>query len=109
MERFCSTLDLKDDPLLIAAYEDHHKQVSHEILKSIKAAGVESMEIYRVETRMFMIMETVDGFSFEKKALMDAGNPLVQDWENLMWQYQETLPFAKSGEKWVLMNKIFSS
>jgi L-rhamnose mutarotase len=109
MERFCLTLDLKDDPLLIAEYEDHHKQVSPEILKSIKAAGVESMEIYRVETRMFMIMETVNGFSFEKKALMDAANPLVQVWENLMCQYQETLPFAKSGEKWVLMNKIFSS
>lgn len=109
MKRYCLTLDLKDDPLLIAEYENHHKQVSHEILKSIKAAGVESMEIYRVETRMFMIMETVDGFSFEKKALMDAGNPLVQVWENLMSQYQETLPFAKSGEKWVLMNKIFSS
>jgi L-rhamnose mutarotase len=29
-------------------------------------------------------------------------------WEKLMWEYQEALPTARPGEKWVLMNKIFS-
>jgi len=31
----------------------------------------------------------------------------VQEWEKLMWKYQQALPKAKPGEKWVLMNKIF--
>jgi L-rhamnose mutarotase len=52
-------------------------------------------------------METNDDFSFEKKAKADAGNEKVQEWENLMWKYQQALPGAEPGEKWMLMEKIF--
>lgn len=55
-----------------------------------------------------MIMETKEAFSFEEKALMDAKNEMVQQWEKLMWEYQQALPCAKPGEKWILMDKIFS-
>jgi L-rhamnose mutarotase len=55
-----------------------------------------------------MIMEAGDDFSFEKKAAMDASNDIVVQWEKLLWDYQQALPHAKPGEKWVLMNKIFS-
>ena len=92
---------------MIAEYEEYHKNISPEILKSIKDSGVESMQIYRIHTRMFMIMETIDDFSFEKKALMDTSNEKVQVWENLMWQYQKALPMAKEGKKWVLMKQIY--
>ena len=54
-----------------------------------------------------MVMEVTDSFSFEKKAAMDADNDRVQAWEDLMWNYQQALPWAKSGEKWVLMDQIF--
>ena len=107
MKRYCLTLDLKDDVKMIAEYEEYHKNISPEILKSIKDSGVESMQIYRIHTRMFMIMETIDDFSFEKKALMDTSNEKVQIWENLMWQYQQALPMAKEGEKWLLMKQIY--
>ena len=107
MKRYCLTLDLKDDAKMIAEYEEYHKNISPEILKSIKDSGVESMQIYRIHTRMFMIMETIDDFSFEKKALMDTSNEKVQIWENLMWQYQQAFPMAKEGEKWVLMKQIY--
>lgn len=108
MKRYCLALDLKDDPELIAAYEEHHKKVWPEILESIREAGIEKMEIYRVHNRLFMIMETDDAFSFERKALLDQSNPKVELWESLMWKYQQPLPFARPGEKWVLMNEIFS-
>jgi len=65
------------------------------------------MEIYRVGDRMFMIMDTIDSFTLEAKARLDAANPKVQEWEKLMWTYQKPLPFAKTGEKWMLMEKIF--
>jgi len=58
---------------------------------------------------MFMIMEVRDDFSFEGKDKMDKANPAVQEWEKLMWTYQQALPFAKPGEKWVLMKKIFDT
>src|SRR5215207_9644779 len=108
MKRYCLALDLKDDATLIAEYEAYHRKVWPEILNSITASGIESMEIYRVANRLFMIMEVGDTFSFSKKSASDQANPKVQEWEQLMWKYQQALPFAKPGEKWVLMEKIFS-
>jgi L-rhamnose mutarotase len=106
--RHCLALDLKDDPKSIAEYEQWHQNVWPEIIKSITESGISSMEIYRAGNRLFMIMETNADFSFEKKKSMDESNRRVQDWEKLMWNYQQSLPFARPGEKWVLMEKIFS-
>ncbi|MBD0352353.1 MAG: L-rhamnose mutarotase [Flavisolibacter sp.] len=107
MKRYCLTLDLKNDDRLIAEYEQYHQKIWPEIESSIKESGILNMEIYRLYNRLFMVMETTDDFSFEKKAEMDAANPKVQEWETLMWQYQQALPGAKPGEKWMLMKKIF--
>lgn len=107
MKCYCLTLDLKDDPQLIKQYEDHHQQVWPEILRSIKDAGIQQMEIYRHSTRLFMIMEVNDDFSFEKKQQADRGNAKVQEWEELMWKYQQPIAGAAKGEKWILMKKIF--
>jgi L-rhamnose mutarotase len=108
MRRYCLTLDLKNDPLLVEEYIKYHQNVWPEIQKSISDAGILAMEIYHVANRLFMIIEANESFSFEEKQKMDAGNPRVAEWENLMDQYQERLPFAKSNEKWVLMEKIFA-
>jgi L-rhamnose mutarotase len=108
MTRYCFALDLKEDPNLIAAYEEYHRSVWPEIIQSIKEADIKSLEIYRVSNRLFMIMETGPDFSFEKKAEADAHNPMVVQWEKLMWEYQQALPNAKPGEKWMLMDKIFT-
>ena len=108
MKRYCLALDLKDDPALIALYEEYHQSVWPEIIESIKLAGIQHLEIYRVANRLFMIIEAPDDFSFEEKAKLDAKNEMVQQWEKLMWEYQQALPCAKPGEKWVLMQKICS-
>jgi L-rhamnose mutarotase len=108
MRRHCLALDLEDDPTLIAAYEEHHRAVWPEILESIRSSGILSMEIWRTGNRLFMVMETEDDFSFERKAEADARNPKVQEWEALMWTYQKSLPGAKPGEKWRLMERVFS-
>ena len=65
MKRHCLALDLKNDQQLIAEYEAYHKDVWPEIIKSIKDAGIEALEIYRTGNRLFMIMETNESFSFE--------------------------------------------
>lgn len=109
MNKFCFALDLKNDPALIEEYEYWHKKENGwpEIMKSIMVAGITNMEIYRTGNRLFMIMETEGLFDFDKKAEMDASNQKVQEWETLMWKFQEPLPWAKEGQKWVMMNKIF--
>lgn len=108
MKRYCLALDLIDDDELIKVYEQWHENIWPEIAESIRSSGIEQMEIYRVSNRLFMIMDVGDAFSFEAKAKADASNEKVQEWETLMWNFQQPLPFAKPGEKWVLMNKIFS-
>ncbi len=106
-QRFCFTLDLKDDPALIAEYKKYHETIWPEINESIKSSGVEEMEIYLLGTRMFMIMEVNETFSFERKAKADRENAKVQEWEQLMWMFQQALPQAKPGEKWLRMERIF--
>jgi L-rhamnose mutarotase len=105
--RYCLALDLVNDEQLIKEYEEYHRHVWPEILQSIKQAGIDSMEIYRVGNRLFMIIEAACAVDFSAKAIADAENEKVQQWEALMWKYQQGLPFAKSGEKWILMEKIF--
>ncbi len=107
MKRHCLALDLKNDAKLIAAYEEYHRNVWPEVLDSLRDSGIVSMQIYRVGNRLFMIIEVEESFSFEKKSNMDAANPKVQDWEVIMWEFQQALPFAKPGEKWLPMEKIF--
>jgi L-rhamnose mutarotase len=108
MARYCLALDLVDDGALIAEYEQWHKNVWPEIKQSITNAGITQMEIYRTGNRLFMIMEANEQFDGAKKAAADKANPKVQEWEQLMWKFQQPLPWAKEGEKWIVMDKIFN-
>lgn len=105
--RFCFTLDLKNEPALIAEYKKYHEKIWPEITESIRNSGIEDMEIYLHGTRLFMIMDANESFSFEKRAKADQQNPKVQEWEELMWRFQQALPDAKPGEKWLRMERIF--
>ena len=105
--RYCLALDLKNDPTLIATYKRYHQKIWPEITESVKSAGILDMEIYLLDTRLFMIMEVDDNFSFEKKTEADRKNSKVQEWEKLMWTFQQALPSAKQGEKWLLMERIY--
>jgi L-rhamnose mutarotase len=107
IRRHCLTLDLQDDPKLIAQYKRYHEKIWPEITQSLKDAGIHGLEIYLRGTRMFMILEVDEGFSFERKAEADGKNPKVQEWENLMWKFQKALPEAQPGEKWLPMERIF--
>jgi len=106
-QRYCLTLDLKDDPKLIAEYKRYHQRIWPEITASLKESGIEDAEIYLLGTRLFMILEVNDNFSFEAKARADSANPKVREWEELMWKFQRPLPQAAPGEKWLLMERIF--
>jgi L-rhamnose mutarotase len=107
MKRYCLALDLEDDATLIAEYEHHHRHVWPQITEQIRRSGILAMTIYRTGNRLCMTIETEDDFSWEKKATADAASEVVQQWESLMWKYQQPLPWANPGEKWVLMQAVF--
>jgi L-rhamnose mutarotase len=110
MSRRILILDLKDDPALIAAYEAHHLPgaVPEAIVRSIRASGIEEMEIYRCGNRLVMVMETAAGFDPEAKAAADASDPAVIAWEELMDRYQQRLSWAPTGTKWMEGERIFA-
>src|SRR5450830_1488023 len=106
--RYCLALDLQDDAALIARYEEHHRRIWPEIAAHLRQHGIAGMEIYRLGTRLTMIMHT-DDQRYDAAALAQAmqDDPKVQQWEALMWQFQAPTPWTPPGEKWTPMNKIF--
>ena len=107
-QQYFLALDLIDDPALIAEYKVYHQNVWPEIIDSIKSAGITCLDIYNVSNRLFMVIEADESFSFEAKSAADAASEVVQKWETLMWTYQQAMPGSKTGEKWVLLEKIFT-
>lgn len=105
--RLCLALDLRDDPALIAEYCRLHEQIWPEIAESIRNAGIVGMEIWRTGNRLTMVMDTDERFNAEEKAAADTASPKVAMWESLMWRFQQPLPWADPGQKWVPMAKIF--
>ncbi|PWJ57989.1 L-rhamnose mutarotase [Dyadobacter jejuensis] len=107
-KRYCLALDLVDDAKSIEKYKWHHAAENQwpEINASIRKAGVEEMDIYLFGNRLFMIMEVNETFSFERMEEINK-NPKSVEWEDLMWGFQQPVPGAKPGEKWVLMEQIY--
>ncbi len=108
MNRYILILDLVDEESSIQRYEAYHEKIPHAIEESIRNAGITSMEIFRYGNRLVMEMLVNESFSFEAKSKLDAENPAVQEWENLMNEFQQRIPGSKPNEKWVLTKRIFS-
>jgi L-rhamnose mutarotase len=101
-------LDLKDDPELVAQYEAHHRAVWPEVSRHLAESGVTSMEIYRLGTRLCMVMETDDArFDARRMARAQAEDARLAEWERLMWTFQAPTPWTPAGEKWVPADRIF--
>ena len=107
MKRYCQTLELRDDPALIEKYCEAHAHVWPEIQAGIREVGILDMQIYRLGTRLFMIMDTVDDFDFVSDNARLATLPRQAEWEAYVSQFQGCDPNAKSDEKWQLMVRIF--
>ena len=78
-----------------------------EVVKSIRDAGILDMQIFRTGNRLVMLMRVAPSFDANAKATADAANERVQAWEALMSAFQQPLPWAATGQKWVPMQRIF--
>lgn len=109
VKRYCQTLDLKDNPELIAEYCKRHSEGEawSEIIEGIREVGILEMEIYIIGTRLFMIVETPLDFDWSTAMERLATLPRQQEWEDYMSEFQVAPPGASSDEKWVLMERMF--
>jgi L-rhamnose mutarotase len=108
-QRYCLTLDLKNDPELIRQYKHWHEDenIWPEIVRGIRESGFEDMQIFLRGTRMFMIAEIADGVDFDAAMKKMGTLPRQKEWNDFMGTFQQPLPEAKPGEKWLLMERVF--
>lgn len=109
VKRYCQTLDLKDNPELIAEYVKRHSEAESwtEIRDGIREVGILEMEIYLLGNRLFMIVETPLDFDWDTAMAKLATLPRQAEWEDYMSVFQVAKPGASSAEKWQLMDRIF--
>ena len=109
VKRYCQTLNLKDNPELIAEYRKRHSQgeVWPETLSAIREVGILEMEIYILGTRLFMIVETPLDFEWDTAMARMATLPRQEEWEAYMAIFQQAEAGASSAEKWQLMDRMF--
>ena len=102
-------MDLKDDPELISEYRKRHteNEAWPEILQGIRSVGILEMEIYILDNRLFMIVETPFDFDWEEAFAWWAPLPRQEEWETYMSIFQVARPGATSAEKWRMMERIF--
>ena len=109
MPRFCFALDLKNDANLIWHYKALHQQgsVPPAVARSFVRAGIGSLEIYCVRNRLFMVIEANGDFDLNAATGSDSEAIDIRAWEALMERFQQPLPGARQGEKWMAAETIY--
>ena len=109
VKRYCQTLNLKDNQELVAEYRKRHAQgeVWLETLAAIREVGILEMEIYILDTKLFMIVETPLDFDWDSAMAKMATLPRQEEWEAYMSVFQQAEAGASSAEKWQLMERMF--
>lgn len=109
VKRYCQTLELRDNPELIAEYRRRHGRGNAwpEILEGIRQVGILEMEIYILGTRLFMIVETPLDFDWDEAMARLATLPRQQEWEDYMAVFQQAEAGVSSAEKWQPMERMF--
>ena len=109
MKRYAQTLNIRDDPEATARYVEHHRAVWPEVERGLRAIGIERMLIWRLGRRLFMLMETIDGFDPDRDFARYAdSNPRIREWQSLMESLQEPVAEAAPGEWWAQMELVYA-
>ncbi len=107
-QHYGMTLLLKDVPGAANTYIQHHANIWPEVERGLKAVGIMQMRIWLLDRRLFMHMETVDGFEPGRDfARYEAETPRAGEWQRLMESLQEPAPEAQPGEWWADMRQVF--
>ena len=109
VKRYVQTMDLKDDPALIAEYRRRHSEQEawREVLDGIRQVGILDMQLFILGTRLVMIVDTPLDFDWDAAMARLATLPRQQEWEDYMAMFQQCREGATSDEKWQMMERIF--
>ena len=109
VKRYCRTMQLKPDDVLIREYIRRHSEGEAwpEILDGIREVGISEMEIYLLDNRLFMIVETPTDFDWDTAMARLATLPRQQEWEDYMALFQDCRQGDTAEDKWQMMERIF--
>lgn len=109
MKRYCQTLTIPDDPETVRKYVEAHSAVWPEIIEGQHEVGILSMQIFARDNVLFMIVDTIDDFDWERDMERLSRLPRQAEWEAYVSAFQGCDPDATSAQKWQMMTKIFDS
>ena len=107
MKSYGRMLCLKNDSAAIEAYKQYHREVWPEIVAGLHQTGVTKMKIYLRGCRLFMYVETVDGFNPTTDFAKGQATPRGREWNSLMSTLQEKAPEAGPDEWWAMMEQVY--
>lgn len=107
MKAFAQALDLKNDPAILAEYDQWHRKVWPEVIAGLKSIGIRNMRIFRVGNRLFMYFEVPEDFSPARDYQDYAANPRVLEWDEMMRRFQQPVPGTTPGQWWAPMELVF--
>lgn len=108
MKYFGLTVNLKDDPEIIAQYVEYHRHVWPEVEASLHRVGVKRTRLFLLGRMLFMYMEVDDSFDCSTYVQRYLEEPKAGEWEKLMAPFLEPLPEARPGEVWARMEPVYA-
>ena len=109
MKHYGMTILLRDAPGVFETYVEHHANIWPEVERGLRAIGIREMRIWLLGRRLFMHMETDDGFDMARDfARYERETPRAGEWQRLMESLQEPAPEVAPGEWWAEMRMVFS-
>lgn len=108
MKHMVLALDLVDAPEAIAEYEHVHRPGGppQAVTDSIRAAGIRTMNIFRVADRLVMIAEVEDDFAGFGAEPAGQPDPEVQAWDAAMAALQRPIP-GSGATGWAEMRAVY--
>lgn len=109
VKRFVQTMELRNDPELIALYRKAHSEEEcwKEIIEGIRAVGILEMELYILGTRLVMIVDAPADFNWDEAMSRLATLPRQAEWEQYVARFQKCAEGQRSDEKWQMMERMF--
>ncbi len=110
VKRYCRTMQLREgDQKFIDDYRHAHSEgvIWKEVIDGIREVGILEMEIYILDNKLFMIVETPLDFNWDEAMVRLAKLPRQQEWETFMSRFQDCSAEATADEKWQMMDRMF--
>jgi L-rhamnose mutarotase len=102
-------LNLRDDPNKIEEYKAQHQAVWPEVVARLREVGIQRMQIFLRDRRLFMYIDTDDSFDPRRDFVRVNEDPKSKEWNELMSTLQERAPEAAPDEWWAPMERVFDT